>query len=64
MNDRFGPHAARLFACAAQLLGWRPDEFWNATPAEFAAALTPLDRAQAMPLDRANLEKLMECDNG
>lgn len=64
MSDRFGPQAVRLFACAAQLLGWRPDDFWNATPAELATALTPVDAAQALPLGRVDLEKLMECDNG
>jgi uncharacterized phage protein (TIGR02216 family) len=38
MSDCFGDAAARLCAAAA-LLGWRPDEFWNATPAELALAL-------------------------
>ena len=37
----FGEAAARLCAAAAVLLGWRPDEFWNATPAELALALQP-----------------------
>ena len=36
---RFGEHAARLSGAAAMLLGWRPGEFWEATPAELAAAL-------------------------
>ena len=37
----FGDGAAQLFGVAASLLGWGPDEFWNATPAELAAALMP-----------------------
>jgi len=36
----FGEAAQRLAGAAAMLLGWRPDEFWNATPAEMATALT------------------------
>lgn len=28
-----------LAAIAAQILGWRPDEFWRATPAELALSL-------------------------
>ena len=35
----FGEAGARLCNAAAVLLGWRPDEFWNATPAELALAL-------------------------
>jgi hypothetical protein len=40
MSDgSFGRAAARLSSAASLLLGWRPDEFWNATPTEFAAAM-------------------------
>ena len=35
----FGEHAVRLCGAAAMLLGWRPAEFWDATPTELAAAL-------------------------
>lgn len=34
-----GERATLLAGLAARLLGWRPDEFWRATPAEMAAAL-------------------------
>jgi hypothetical protein len=37
--ERFGEAAARLCTAAAVMLGWRPHEFWNATPAELALAL-------------------------
>jgi uncharacterized phage protein (TIGR02216 family) len=37
----FGEAAARLCGAAAMLLGWRPSEFWDATPAELALALCP-----------------------
>ena len=36
---KFGERANLLAGVAARLLGWRPDEFWRATPAELAAAL-------------------------
>jgi Phage tail assembly chaperone protein, TAC len=38
----FGEAAVRLSGAAAMLLGWRPAEFWEATPTELAAALQPL----------------------
>ncbi len=41
MSGRFSPAAARLAGLAAQALGWRPDEFWAATPAELALSLSP-----------------------
>ena len=34
--------AARLSGAAAMLLGWRPDDFWDATPAELTAILGAL----------------------
>ncbi|MBS0481880.1 MAG: phage tail assembly chaperone [Proteobacteria bacterium] len=61
-QPRFGPDAARLGGLAAQMLGWRPAEFWLATPAELAAALTPLSHAAA-PLTRTDLDRLMEQDH-
>ncbi len=36
---RFAERAARLAGIAGWLLGWRPDEFWRATPAEIGAVL-------------------------
>lgn len=41
-GERFGMAALHLMAIMARLFGWRPDEFWQATPAEVAAVLTPL----------------------
>jgi hypothetical protein len=35
----FGEAAALLSGAAAVLLGWRPKEFWESTPAEIAAVL-------------------------
>lgn len=60
MSERFGAAAQRHFGLAARLLGWRPLDFWNATPAELVAALVPADGATTAPLDRADLARLME----
>ena len=60
MADRFGPRAVTLAGLAARLLGWRPAEFWAATPAELAAALSP--PPPDAPLARADLDRLMELE--
>ncbi len=39
---RFTDSAARLAGMAGALLGWRPDEFWSATPAELATVAAAL----------------------
>ena len=60
MTHKFAPGALRLAGLAARALGWRPPDFWAATPAELAAILAP-DTA-ATPLDRTALARLMEHD--
>ncbi|MDB5689315.1 MAG: hypothetical protein JWL91_1191 [Sphingomonas bacterium] len=42
MSDRFADAAERLAGLAAAIAGWRPDEFWRATPAELATILRAL----------------------
>lgn len=39
MSDPFAVRAGRLAGVAGLLLGWRPDEFWRATPDELAAVM-------------------------
>ncbi|MCW2364286.1 MULTISPECIES: phage tail assembly chaperone [Sphingobium] len=59
----FAEVARTLAGQAGLLLGWRPDEFWRATPAELADALAVLrDLAgpQVTPFDRSALAKMME----
>ena len=62
---RLGLGAHRLAGLAARWLGWRPAEFWAATPAELAAAILPGSGDAALaPLSRAELTRLMEADDG
>ncbi len=61
----FAQAARRLAGQTALLLGWRPDEFWRATPDELADALRALGEATtgiggASPIDRADIRQLME----
>ncbi len=58
MTASFGQSALQLYALAARLLGWRPAEFWAATPAELAAAFAPQDVPAG--LDRDTLKQLLE----
>lgn len=59
MSDTFAGAAGRALPVAAQLLGWRPDDFWAATPADLRGALG-LDAATDAPADGALLGRLME----
>lgn len=61
-ENTFAANARLLSGWAARLLGWRPADFWNATPAELAAILFEEDGAAAAPLGRAELNALMERD--
>lgn len=62
MSRTFGPGAAQLAGLAARALGWRPAEFWQATPAELAAILLP-PAESGEPLSRHDLNRLMERDD-
>ena len=50
---------ARALAIGLGVLRLSPDEFWNMTPREFAAALHGLHGDPAAPLDRAALDALI-----
>ena len=57
----FSEAAGRLAGMAGALLGWRPDEFWRATPAELAAVLSALaGGGSAAPVTRVELHRLKE----
>ncbi len=67
MSESFAGLSRRLAGLAGCLLGWRPAEFWQATPAELAGILEILrqardERGWADPLSRAELTALMERD--
>ncbi|MCW1401202.1 phage tail assembly chaperone [Novosphingobium sp. MW5] len=64
MNEpRFGASALRLCAFAARNLGWRPADFWAATPAELAAILAPPGEGGGL-VSRDELSRMMEQDHG
>lgn len=52
----FAEMTAQMAGQAAVLLGWRPDDFWNATPAELATILSAVsptpDAADGIILQR------------
>lgn len=59
----FAEGARRLAGQAGLLLGWRPDDFWRATPDELADALGTLRmlaEPSEAPCERAHLSYLME----
>ena len=63
MTARFGDAALRWAGLAAQALGWRPAEFWAATPSELATALTAADDLSALPPpSREAIARIMERD--
>ncbi len=58
----FTDMARQLAGQAGLLLGWRPEEYWRATPDELEtafAAFAPL-MADAAPPDRAVIARLKE----
>lgn len=63
MTAGFGDAATRWCGFSARLLGWRPAEFWTATPAELAMALAaPDDPACPTPPSRETIARMMERD--
>ncbi|WP_395329947.1 phage tail assembly chaperone [Novosphingobium sp. BL-8H] len=67
MTGDFASAALALCPLAARALGWRPRDFWEATPAELATALGEPNGAApgdvTAGIDRQTLEKLMEHDH-
>lgn len=60
----FADQANRLAGQVALLLGWRPGEFWAATPAELAAIFAArADAGGNEGLTRADLDGLIERDS-
>lgn len=61
MSESFASGAARLAGLAARHLGWRPGEFWAATPSELALCLAP-PLPEGAPPSRAEIERMIERD--
>jgi uncharacterized phage protein (TIGR02216 family) len=63
MSATFAVAARRLAGSAGVVLGWSPDQFWRATPAELAtvvAALRGSGGESAAPPDAAAIARLKE----
>jgi uncharacterized phage protein (TIGR02216 family) len=61
MSTTLAASAARLAGMAGVLFGWRPDDFWNATPSELAAVIGALrgeDTCPPTPQDLAELREM------
>lgn len=58
--ETFMAAAERLAGMTGVLLGWRPDDFWLATPAELAAILAAMDGGVEVPASAPDLGRLME----
>lgn len=60
-DDRLGPAAVTLAGVMARVAGWRPDEFWAATPADVRAVLGGwVEADDAAGFDSAALAAMME----
>lgn len=63
MSHIFARDAVRLAGVVCRALGWRPDDFWETTPAEIAAIFAIDDCEETFALSRGELEALMERDH-
>jgi len=61
-GETFSASALRLAGLVPRVLGWRPGDFWSATPAELAAIFAADEQPTAEPLTRGELAALMERD--
>lgn len=59
-DDQFSATVRTLSGQSALLLGWRPDDFWNATPAELATVLHAFQPSIEAGADGDMLKTLME----
>ena len=58
-SGRFGQAASTLAGIAARALGWRPEDFWNATPADLVLALSD-PQSSTETITRNELNHLLE----
>ena len=62
MSGTFAEAARELAGQTALLLGWRPPDFWAATPAELAAIFAVQASIAPLSLSREHLTTLLERD--
>ena len=60
MTTRFADAAGRLAGIAGAIAGWRPDEFWRATPAELGAVIQAIDGDPEPCAATIDLKRLQE----
>ena len=56
----FSDSAGRLAGFAGAVLGWAPEVFWRATPAELAGVVGALVGEVEMPPDASTIARLRE----
>jgi uncharacterized phage protein (TIGR02216 family) len=56
----FADGAARLAGIAGAALGWSPDRFWRATPAELGSVVAALAGEVVAPPDGDTMTRLRE----
>ncbi len=62
MSVTFSAAALRLSGLVPQVLGWLPQDFWETTPAELAAIFAASGSLEGEPLNRREMDALMERD--
>ncbi|WP_414712864.1 phage tail assembly chaperone [Sphingomonas sp.] len=60
-GEDFGSAAIRLAGFCAVVLGWAPDQFWRATPAELRCVVDVLAPREEAPVTRSLLGELEKC---
>ena len=62
MTATFAAAARRLAGAAGAVLGWTPDIFWRATPAELAAVVAAIagEGGGQMPPEPATIARMRE----
>ena len=60
MSGFLAERASRLAGLAGVLIGWRPQDFWRATPAELAAVLGAMEPESEGAIGAVDLAALME----
>jgi hypothetical protein len=60
VSAQFAEAARRLAGMAGAMLGWRPDEFWRATPDELAAIIEAMAGEAPPVAGGADIARLKE----